>query len=1049
MKLRLATLVGACALTVLSAAAVFAAAGERPGTRVPDRVVITLRPGMQPTVAKAAGGITVDRPALQALADRFGARDMSQLYAGVRPLAKAGLTDLSLVWAVDFATAVDLDAVLKAYAALPEVAKAEAVDICAQTALPNDSFLGSQWYLRNLTLGAKDVRAVGGWAEAHGDTNVIIAIVDSGVDWHHPDLGGSGPNYRRGAIWTNWAEVNGLPGVDDDGNGKIDDFRGWDFVTGVTGVPGEDVSVPDNDPSDWESHGTACSGVAAAITNNGTGIAGTSWGCKIMPVRVGWLPDGATGGVVRMDFASQGMIYAAANGAKIINCSWGSTSYLQSAVDYCLAAGVLVVTAAGNDNNEVASFLASYDGVLAVAATDANDLKTSFSSYGTWVELSAPGTGIFTTWFINADGSHTYNTVDGTSFSSPLTCGAAALVWSALPTLTNMQVGNRLMTSADNIDALNPGLAGKLGAGRVNLLRALGDRLLTYPDEFSSLLDAQNEAAPGDTVALSAAVPLNGPITVANKAFYLFGGYNAGFTTRDPLGTPTLLNATAGATGLLFQPGTGLGTVVDGLRISGGGGQVFSSPQAGRYGGGIICNGSSPTLRNLEVTGCSVGTSVEFGGGGGVVLVNSTALLDNVTVHGNQAVQGGGVYVYQGAPTLRNCRIYDNVLVQDNGAYPPRGGGVYATDTALQLNGCEISGHVDADAGGGVYAANTAGTTSLALVGNRIHHNTARAKGAGLFMSGSALTMLRDELHDNGKAAGATFMTGGAFAVETATVTIDSVRASTCTAQVGAGGAITGSPQANVRHSVFSGNTCDYFGGGLSYQTVAAGEIRGNTFAANLSTLGAAGVYLNTASPAIANNIFALNGGGTTFGNAVHAQSSVPTFTCNDAWSNTGTNYTGVTDPTGTAGNIALDPQFCDAATGNYGIKALSPCDPAVSGGCGLIGALGLTCSPTPVFDDPQLPALVFRVEPATPNPFNPLTRIRFTLPAAGRVGVRVYDVAGRLVRVLVDGVLPAATHVALWNGRDDAGRAVASGVYFYRVTAGADTYTGRMALVK
>jgi len=1048
MKLRLAILLGACAIFAL----VTAAAAAGPVSRVPDRLVITLRPGVQPTVAKGTGGVSVDRPALQALADRFGMRDMSRLFDGAPPAAKAGSPDLSLVWAVDFAGAVDLDAALAAYAALPEVARAETVPVHALTALPNDTFLGSQWYLRNLTLGAKDIRAVGGWAEAIGDTNVIVAIADSGVDWRHPDLGGSGPNYRRGAIWTNWAEAYGVAGVDDDGNGKIDDSRGWDFVTGVTnGDPGEDVSLPDNDPSDWAGHGTACAGVAAAITNNGTGIAGASWGCKVMPVRVGWLQDDQVG-VVRMDFVAQGMTYAAANGANIINCSWGSSavSYLTTAVNYCLSAGVLIITAAGNDNNEVASYLATVDGVMAVAATDPNDNKASFSSYGTWVEISAPGTGIYTTWFNHSDGSHVYSTLDGTSFSSPLTCGAAALVWSANPGFSNMQVGNRLMTTADNIDALNPGLAGKLGAGRVNLMRALlGDHLLKVPEEFSSLLDAQNETAPGDTVAIAATMPLTGPLTIINRAIRVYGGYNAGFTARDPLGTPTLLSASLGATGLLFQSGTGLGTVVDGLRISGGGGQIFANPQSGRYGGGIICNGTSPTLRNLEVTGCTVGSSSEFGGGGGVMLTNSSALLDNVTVHGNSAIQGGGVYAYLGAPTLRNCRIYDNVLVQDNGTYPPRGGGVYATDTALRLEGCEISGHLDAESGGGVYAASTAGTTSLVLVGNRIHHNTARNKGGGLFMNGSAISLLRDDLHDNGKATGATFMTGGAFAIEGATATLDSVRSRANSAQFGAGGAISGSPLANVRRSVFSANVCDYFGAGLSYQTITAGELRNNTIAGNASTLGGAGLYLNSTNPAVANNIFALNTGGTTFGNAVHAQSSVPTFTCNDAWGNAGTNYSGVTDPTGTAGNIALDPRFCATTTDDYGLKPLSPCEPAVSGACGLIGALGVTCALVPVFDDPSLPALVFRVEPASPNPFNPLTRIRFTLPAAGRVGVRVYDVAGRLVRVLVDAVLPAATHEAQWNGRDDAGHTVSSGVYFYRVDAGTESYTGRMALVK
>lgn len=1047
MKLRAILALFACLAT---ATATLAETDWAPGTRVPGRVVITLREGLLPTVAKSGTGIRVDVPALQALADRYQVTGMEQPYAFAGAPKQAGEPDLRLTWAVDFPPDTDLDTVLRAYAALPEVAKAEAVDVCVQYALPNDPSLGSQWHLRNLVFGGKDIRAPGGWAEALGDTNVIIAIVDSGVDWRHPDLGGSGPNYRRGAIWTNWDEVNGTTGVDDDANGRIDDYRGWDFVTGVTGAAGQDVNLPDNDPSDFESHGTACAGVASAITNNGVGVAGAAWGCKVMPVRVGWLPAGAEVGVVRMDFAASGMIYAAQNGAKIINCSWGSTEFLATAVNYCLSQGAIIVCAAGNADDETASYLAEHPDVIAVAATTQNDGKASFSSYGTWVELSAPGVDMYTTWYTAATTSHGYAVVQGTSFSSPLTCGALGLLWSAHPGWTRSQVIARLLDTADDIDPVNPGYGGKLGAGRINLLRALGDRIQEVPEEFSSLFDAMNEAAVGDTIAFRSTTVLTGPLTVENKEVSLLGGWNAALTARDPAGAPTVITGNATSAGLRFAGGVGPGTVVDGFRVTGGGGQTFSSPQSGRYGGGVICNSTSPTLRNLDITGNTAGGSAQFGGGGGLLLLNSNSVVEDCTIHGNSAVHGGGVYIYLGAPTLRRCTISGNALVQDNGGYAPRGGGLYVTDASPLLRDCVIAGHVDAESGGGLYAANTLLTTALDLAGNTFHGNTARLKGGALCASGATLAMKRDLLHDNGQAAGSSFMLGGGVAVENATATLDSVTARGNNADVGGGVSVSGGASAVVRNSVLTGNAADLFGGGLAFQAVAAGEIAGNTLAGNSGGLGAGGLYIASTGPAVTRNIVAFNTGGPTFVNGVQVNGGAPTFSCNDAWSNGVGNYGGVADPTGTAGNVALDPQFCNAGAGNYGIGSGSPCAPAHSGGCGLIGALAAGCGGTPVEDgDPELPALVFRVEPAAPNPFNPTTRIRFTLPAAGRAQVRVYDAAGRLVRTLVDAELAAAAHVATWDGRDDAGRSCPSGVYFYRVAAGQLGHVGRVALVK
>src|SRR5262249_24074476 len=140
----------------------------------------------------------------------------------------------------------------------------------------------------------RDIQAPEAWDVTTGDSTILVAVLDTGVLPYHPDLGGTTAGYA-GQIWTNEAEANGVPGVDDDGNGVIDDVHGYDFVDrpsdGV--VPGEDYAVPDNDPNDFAGHGTFVAGIIGARTNNGIGVAGTAWNVRILPVRVGWSAVGA------------------------------------------------------------------------------------------------------------------------------------------------------------------------------------------------------------------------------------------------------------------------------------------------------------------------------------------------------------------------------------------------------------------------------------------------------------------------------------------------------------------------------------------------------------------------------------------------------------------------------------------------------------------------------------------------------------------------------------------------------------------------------------
>ncbi len=1002
---------------------------------------------------KADGSVLVGVPSLDALSERFEVKEMEHLYGGMTQNLKSK-SDVELfdrIWAVDFPESMGLKNVQAAYAALPEVEEVRLVDICKMydAYLPND-VVTSQYYLRNMSVGGADIHAVGAWNQSLGDSNIIVAVADSGVDWHHPDLGGTHPDKVNGALWTNWTEYYGTAGVDDDGNGFIDDFRGWDFmnVPQNQGWPDEDVTTADNDPMDYESHGTNCAGCVAAITNNGIGIAGTAPGCKVMALRVGYLQAGQTGGVVRMDYVAQGFVYAMNNGASIINCSWGSSSYLRNSANAAKNAGLLLITAAGNDNDTVASYLATDPGVIAVAATDQNDYKSSFSSFGSWVEASAPGVSIFTTNYNRIDQSHGYASVNGTSFSSPITCGAAALLWSANPGMTAQQISALLLNNTDSIDYKNPTYAGQLGSGRINMLKALGDNEHRYPEEFPTLFDAMNSSGSGDVVAIEGGLVIAGPVTIQGGDYQILGGYNSDYSSRDPLGNPTIIEGNPANPALKFLGDVENTTIMDGFLVRNGQGSNFSGiPYSGKAGGGIQLNHTSPTLRNFEVTSNSVGSNSTLGLGGGILANDSHAVLDNVYIHGNEAVFGAGLFANNSSLTLIDCTIEDNTIITDNLGNDPLGGGIHMTDSTIHLTNCTVSGHSNCINGGGIYSDDNG---SITMVGGSISNNTAATAGAGIYHIGGSVTLTGTELSGNTRDPAATFMSGGGIYVENSIVSLDSLTVSNNTAHTGAGASFKDCSQADVAHSVFAGNTAQFFGGAVYYQNTAAGTLTSNTIVENDATFsGGGGVFVQGATPDFSNNLIALNTGGVSFANGVATPGEPAVFNCNDVFGNANADYSGMADPTGSNGNVMADPLFCNLGEANYNVTTDSPCDADNSAGCGLIGALGSGCGISAIPDPDNGIPLVFQVEQNFPNPFNPSTTIRFALPASAHTQVVVYDLAGRKVKTLVDGLMPAQIHSVVWSGRDDAERSVSAGVYFYRVTSGDHFSVGRMALVK
>ncbi len=311
---------------------------------------------------------------------------------------------------------------------------------------PNDPSLTGQWYLAK-------VRATEAWNVSRQSTSVLIGIVDTGVWINHPDL--------KSGIWVNQAEIPGN-GIDDDHNGFVDDVNGWDFGDNDNNpAPKKDGTI------DLRWHGTEVAGVAGAVTDNGIGIASVGFNPKLMSVKSS--QDGDKDQYIIS--AYKAIVYAADNGADIINCSFGSTSSSQAereAVAHACSLGCLVVAAAGNGSSGEPEYPASLPNVLSATATGETDFLASFSSYGYTVDVSAPGMNMYTTTSESG-----YAFVDGTSFCSPLTVSLAALVKGLHPSWNGLQVGEQVRISSVDIGAVNPQFRDEMGRGRIDAYRAL------------------------------------------------------------------------------------------------------------------------------------------------------------------------------------------------------------------------------------------------------------------------------------------------------------------------------------------------------------------------------------------------------------------------------------------------------------------------------------------------------------------------------------------------------------------------------------------------
>ncbi len=461
-------------------------------------VLVKFKDDANVTLLKSAGTVKTGLARVDAMAKKWSFKEMEQVFKGTKMLKSAQfitlpdgtqrqLSQLFNIYKITFFEGVDAKEVVQElsqledvdYAELngtakivggipvsepfdlPPVNKTKSVATSFKSlvpVIPNDPYFSQQWYL-------PEVKADSLWGLTTGDSVQVIGILDTGVDWLHPDL--------KNKIWENKDEIPDN-GIDDDSNGYIDDIRGWDFVN------------QDNNPKDDNSHGTHCAGIAGAETNNGIGISGVSWGARIMPIKVF-----QSNGVGYFSHIASGFWYAAKNGCTVFSNSWMSTGEsmtIRLAMEYAYSKG-LIVASAGNMNTKTdmpcppwppyePNYPACYNWVLGVEATVPGGGNASFSNfdptgpvisdgrpYGSIFfnnndynyEMRAPGVS-----FISTVPNGQYRAYSGTSMACPLVAGSIALMKSYDPDLSNEQVFAKL---------IQPIKINKLQAGVLDILK--------------------------------------------------------------------------------------------------------------------------------------------------------------------------------------------------------------------------------------------------------------------------------------------------------------------------------------------------------------------------------------------------------------------------------------------------------------------------------------------------------------------------------------------------------------------------------------------------
>lgn len=934
---------------------------------LPGVVIVKVKPG----VTIAGSGVLTSSQALTLRLGHAGVTSLSRMFPAIPVPAETriGAVDLSRVYYASIDHSLNPRIVAQELNLADDVEYAEPKYMNYLSDTPNDPLLSNQ------TSTFTRMNAFNGWTIAKGDSSITIAVVDGGTYWPHEDLQ---PNYRFG-----WNFAN-----------NTNDPRG------LSGTPNS------------AAHGTATASHFGARTNNGIGMAGSSWNCGLIAVNAA---SPTTDNSIAYGY--EGIAYAYANGAKIINCSWGRTggysAFEQEVINAATQAGALVVVAAGNGtnnngtgkNNDVSpDFPPNYRNVLSVGATNStSDARASFSNYGRTVPVFAPGVNIYSA--LNGGGYG--NGGSGTSYASPLTAGLAGIVKSLHPTWTPRQIALQIKTTCDSIDGANPSLAGNLGRGRVNFARAL-----TESHAGIDIISADFQTPGGRTLFLQNDTII-ATLTVSNVLFATANNFSLTATTSDASlsvlqGTAAVASISPGQqvtlAPLMFRVGTLTASKDIVIRLD----WVSNTNERDSWGYKVTVFPATP-LWQTEASQTStslysvkaVNASVAWACGG-----NGSATAPVVV----KTTNGGSTWT----------NVTGNLTAMD----------LYCI-TALDGNRAWVGTGT-----GKIYATTDGGLTwaQQAYPGSQ----SAFMDGIWFFDDGTGYAM-----GDPPSSAAGTYVvlkstnfgqTWAHTASEPASVASEAGWNNSfwCT---DANHIWFGTNQSKVWRSTnggtswlsgSSGSTNSYC---VSFKDALNGLVGHDNGSMRISTDGGAtwtAVSSPTSNPI--QGMSYLSGTTSAWINAA----AIPYRTTNN-----GSSWTAQTvyPITGTLYHSSFaDTSNGWAVTSNGEILHYRPA-----------GTTGIGAGP-----NNDIPA-GFVLEQNYPNPFNPTTTITFTVPNVGMntgsrtpVTLKVYDVLGREVATLVDKPMNAGSHTVKFDASN-----LSSGVYFYSLRGGDFTTTKRMMLLR
>jgi hypothetical protein len=959
--------------------------------------------------------------------------------------------------------------------------------------VPDDPML-SQQYTHPL------LQSFEAWDYVTGNHDVIVAITDSGVKWNHPDL--------MGNVWINPAEspgmsinwqsgtITGGDGQDaGEGGSKVDDLVGWDFVENDNN-PIQNYSAND--------HGTHVAGCAAAVGNNGVGVVGTAPNVSILSCK------GAPGNSPSqgIQYGYDQITYSAQIGAHVINASWGGPgngSYPNQVVNYATNLGAVVVSAAGNANTEHTSSYQDYpadcENALNVAATNYSDVKASFSDYGEPIDICAPGDNILST-IIGGSGYASYG---GTSMASPVAAGVAALVRSLHPELTSEQLRMRLMMTADPIDDLNPSYAGKLGTGRINSFTAtMYDKIPNIVKEDIALSELEGDGDgipnPGETVSMD--ILLGNIMTGHGILWHDANDVSAVLRTSYP-GVSIVDSVSAfGQNGYLYAASSTwnitpykFSTIAD----------LPSEPIPFELV--VTSNGDQPYPYHkvipftIELSLVQEGWPIDTGGAAA-----SSPILEDVNGDGNLEViftdQANKVHIttangeaLPGFPLNLGANVVGSIAMsnlQNNGSYGFAASLSNNNIVAFNSDG-EILFTQPANStlrSGPVIARLISGESEkvIAMTQNGVLHvlnpdgsyvPNYPATIGGAFLSTPSVADLNS---DGNLEIVACALNGNLHAIDA--VSAQNITGFPVTGISGSQNPVTianldGDPNPELIVATSTSGELLAFNhdGSVFFQKNVGGAVKTGAVVADVNNDNSMEIILINAN----GDIYIMNSNGTNLpntpisvGTGVESSPVVARF-------DYGSDLAGIIfgDINGRLHSVRVDgtesPNFPIQLSGNVKVSAalsdldhdgdldivvpdngayyvidikrqisdlLWPCY------LGTYNRSSNSFQPTPSQDELINPVAT-SLSAAYPNPFNPQTTLSFNLQEAGDVSLVIFNQRGQRVRSMVNGSLPAGKHQVVWNGTDDNGSAVSSGLYFFRMKTGKYSSTRKMVLMK